>query len=326
VLRSPSVTLLRRHRDGEEPLADSPLVEWWQLACAQERRPTPKPRDWLAPTRALPREAVARPLPVAASRLPAQLSATQLDALRACPYRFFARAVLRLDEVDELEAGLEKRDYGDWLHAVLFRFHHSGGQDATALQAAADAVTQEQALDEADLLPWRASFETLAPAYLTWWQARQAAGWCWVTGEEDRRRAVDGVPDLQLRGRIDRLDEGPGASQQLLDYKTGSVAGLKDKLKVKLEDTQLSFYAALMRADDSPALFGASYLALDDKDAPVELPHERVGETAALLVEGLAHDWQQLRAGASLPALGEGAVCETCEMRGLCRRDHWGAP
>jgi ATP-dependent helicase/nuclease subunit B len=254
------------------------------------------------------------------------LSATQLDALRACPYRFFARAVLRLDEADELEAGLEKRDYGDWLHAVLFRFHHGGGQDATALQAAADAVTQEQALDEADLLPWRASFETLAPAYLTWWQARQAAGWCWVTGEEDRRRAVDGVPDLQLRGRIDRLDEGPGASQQLLDYKTGSVAGLKDKLKVKLEDTQLSFYAALMRADDSPALFGASYLALDDKDAPVELPHERVGETAALLVEGLAHDWQQLRAGASLPALGEGAVCETCEMRGLCRRDHWGAP
>jgi ATP-dependent helicase/nuclease subunit B len=26
-----------------------------------------------------------------------------------------------------------------------------------------------------------------------------------------------------------------------------------------------------------------------------------------------------------MPALGEGSVCETCEMRGLCRRDHWGA-
>ena len=41
------------------------------------------------------------------------------------------------------------------------------------------------------------------------------------------------------------------------------------------------------------------------------------------LLEGLAQDLARLREGAPLPALGEGAACEHCSARGLCRRDHW---
>jgi ATP-dependent helicase/nuclease subunit B len=33
-----------------------------------------------------------------------------------------------------------------------------------------------------------------------------------------------------------------------------------------------------------------------------------------------------LRGGAGLPALGEGASCEYCAARGLCRRDDWSTP
>ena len=47
--------------------------------------------------------------------------------------------------------------------------------------------------------------------------------------------------------------------------------------------------------------------------------------SAALLIDGLSADLAALRAGAGAPALGEGEVCETCEARGLCRRDHWSA-
>ena len=55
----------------------------------------------------------------------------------------------------------------------------------------------------------------------------------------------------------------------------------------------------------------------------VELPG--VAEDAQALLAGLADEWPRLRAGAGLPALGEGKVCDTCEARGLCRRDHWSA-
>ena len=32
---------------------------------------------------------------------------------------------------------------------------------------------------------------------------------------------------------------------------------------------------------------------------------------------------QAIAAGAPLPALGEGSVCEFCAVRGLCRKDYW---
>ena len=41
------------------------------------------------------------------------------------------------------------------------------------------------------------------------------------------------------------------------------------------------------------------------------------------LVEGILHDFERIAEGAPLPALGEGAVCDWCAARGLCRKDFW---
>ena len=109
---------------------------------------------------------------------------------------------------------------------------------------------------------------------------------------------------------------------QLIDYKTGHVSGLKDKVRAPLEDTQLAFYAALAGAGHSVPL-KAIYLAVDGTQRIDEVEHKNVAETAAALVQGLAHDLSRVRAGAGLPALGEGATCDFCAARGVCRRDHW---
>jgi ATP-dependent helicase/nuclease subunit B len=111
---------------------------------------------------------------------------------------------------------------------------------------------------------------------------------------------------------------------QLIDYKTGGLQGLKDKVREPLEDTQLAFYAALMRARTELPLT-ASYLAVDGTKRIDEVPHPDVEDSASALVEGLADDLKRLRAGAGLPALGEGATCDYCAARGVCRRDHWAA-
>lgn len=324
-LRAGPVTLLRRLRGDDEPLDESPDVEWLALARARLGLPAWPQRAWQALLQAVPPAAVPRPLPRAPQSLPARLSATQLESLRQCPYRFYARAVLRLDEPDELDAALGKRDYGTWLHAVLHTFHSQRQtqlDDAVQLRAAADAVTQEGALDAGELLPFRASFEHFVPPYLKWLHAREARGQRWHSGETEHLLDSPLLPGLQLRGVLDRLDHGPGAAQQLLDYKTGSADALVKKLKQPLEDTQLAFYALLLGA--APEL-GAAYLALDDADAPRQIEHPQVHTSAAALLLGLSGEWERLRAGAPMPALGEGAVCDTCEARGLCRRDHWGA-
>jgi ATP-dependent helicase/nuclease subunit B len=327
ILRAPHLTLLRRRNDEGELLAPSLLVDHaWQ---ARRRLAQPAPDETPAP---LPQQAVAltpstRPAPTASQALPARLSASSVEALRACPYRFFAQTLLGLKESAELDADLEKRDYGTWLHGVLLRFHatrpdaDAAATDAARLLAAADAEQASLGLDAAQLLPFRAAFESFAANYLAWLHERDAAGWRYEAGELALQRDDPLLAGVRLDGRIDRVDVHAGSgTRQVIDYKTGNVRALKDKVAEPLEDTQLAFYAALL-GNDHPV--HAIYLALDERRAPQPIEHPDVAASAERLVVGLAHDLARLRAGAGMPALGEGTVCEHCDARGLCRRDHW---
>jgi len=327
ILRAPHLTLLRRRNDGGEPLAPSLLVEHaWQ---ARRRLAQPAPDEIAAP---LPQRAVApapaaRPAPTAPQALPTRLSASSVEALRACPYRFFAQTLLGLKESAELDAELEKRDYGTWLHGLLLRFHAArpdagaAATDAARLLAAADAEQAALGLDAAQLLPFRAAFESFAANYLAWLHERDAAGWRYEAGEQALHRDEPMLAGVRLDGRIDRIDvHAASGTRQVIDYKTGNPQPLKDKVAEPLEDTQLAFYAALLGNDHAAR---AIYLALDERRRPQEIEHLDVAASAEQLVAGLAHDLARLRAGAGMPALGEGTVCEYCDARGLCRRDHW---
>jgi ATP-dependent helicase/nuclease subunit B len=315
LLRLPNVMLLRRASEDGEPLARSALVE--QLFTQRDPVEIPVPMA----LRSVVQAPIGRPAPQALP--PSRLSASAVEALRDCPYRFFARVILRLHEADELDAEVAKRDYGNWLHAVLLRFHAardpaaSTEADLAALHAAADA--DDGGLDAAQLLPFRAAFASLAPRYVEWQRARDDAGVRYGEGEIDAARPLPGA-GAEIHGRIDRIDDAPGGQRVLIDYKTTSHETLRERVANPLEDTQLAFYAALL---DAPPALTAMYVTLDERKAPRQVVHPQVAASAAALLEGLADDLAQLRAGTGLAALGEDPVCSHCEMRGLCRRDHW---
>jgi ATP-dependent helicase/nuclease subunit B len=263
------------------------------------------------------------------------LSASTVEALRACPYRFFAKAVLRLRESEELDDEAEKRDYGTWLHAVLLRFHErrpgprSRDEDLAALQQAALEEGPVPGLDPASFLPFEASFARLARHYVDWLAGRDARQAAWLEGEREIVVAPPELGGTRLKGVIDRIDSLPGQVRELIDYKTGSSLQLKKKVDDPLEDTQLAFYALLERLREEGAAPGpvlARYLALDSSQGIVDkLEHKDVEASAEALLAGLAGELQRLRGGAPMPALGEGPVCNFCEVRGLCRRDEWPA-
>jgi ATP-dependent helicase/nuclease subunit B len=266
---------------------------------------------------------------VPADALPQRLSASAFEALRACPYRFFAERVLRLSELDELDDEVEKRDYGTWLHDVLDVFHRERGEprdaatDETRLREIGETVRAAMGLDAAAFLPYDASFAGFVPRYVKWLHDRERLGWRWQSGESEASRAPPELEGLEIYGRIDRIDrrEGKdGPTLELIDYKTGSVEKLKETLREPLEDTQLAFYAALV-GDDLPV--AASYLAVDRTRGLIPVVHPRVADDARALVVGIADEMRRLRAGAGLRALGEGSACDYCQARGLCRRDHW---
>ncbi|NCT84635.1 MAG: hypothetical protein GXC94_15915 [Comamonadaceae bacterium] len=320
LLRAPVLTLLRCGFAAAEPLPPSPLLERLAGAAAQAGLALSPWVDEREPV-AVPPEPRARAAADAGGRLPAALSASAIDALRNCPYQFFSRVLLGLREADELEQEATKRDYGTWLHAVLKRFHEArdGGDDDAVLRAAAAA--ELALLDAADFLPFSAAFERLRPLYLAWLADTEAGGQRYAEGEVDRdcRPFAAPLDALVIKGRIDRIDDSP-AGPWLLDYKTGDAKALKDKVAARLEDTQLATYALLSGA--APGL-RAAYLVLDDGKGIALLPHEDVSATALALRDGLQADLTALRAGAPLPALGEGRVCDYCEARGLCRKDDW---
>lgn len=333
VLMHPQLSLSWRRSHRGEPLQVSPLLEPLHLTLRRSGR------DWsTAPQALVPQALPACPVgptrPSAPALLPAQVSATAYEALRACPYRFFALRMLGLEEVEVLDDEPDRRDQGIWLHAVLHVFHTTrpspGGDrqaDVDRLLAIGRAQREAQGLDEAAFLAEWLQFERLVPAYVEWLHAQEAQGWRFERGEWSV--SVPGGGPADLRGvldRVDRLPQGEGRPPRarLIDYKISSGESLRMRVRQPLEDTQLAFYAALWEgAGEGAQGLEAGYLALE---VPVRwIEHPQVADSAAALRAGLAEDLGRLSAGAPLPPLGDGPVCAHCAAAGLCRKDHWAA-
>lgn len=325
--RVPRLDLLRRRLDDDEPLAPSPLIERLEVLRARAgldtpAGPAPMPRRRLEP------RPLARPAP-APRHVPARLSMSQVEALRECPYRFHARAVLALAQPEELDDQPDKRDFGTWLHAVLLEFHRTRTPDALDAEVArllgiAAAQRESFGLDEAAFLPFEAGLEPFARGYVEWQHARDAQGLAWADGEVERARPLPAPAGVELHGRIDRIDRAGDGTTVLLDYKTGALQSLRERVRRPLEDTQLALYAFLEGAGGAAcAPLRAAYVALDERAGIASVEHADVADTAARLAAGLADELARVRDGAALPPLGEGAVCDRCEARGLCRKDDW---
>ena len=343
-LAYPQVDLLVSHSDGGAPLLPSPLLLEWQWAASVGQRAIAPADDPRVP-RAVPAQPHTMPQP-RGDALPVQrLSASSYDALRACPYRFFALHQLQLRETPELVDALDKRDFGNWLHRTLRLFHESlaaeGMQPADVphdaleqrLNSAAEQAQHEQHLDAAAFLPFQLTWPQVRAGYLRWLLVDYAPYHAqFVQGEAAQQRlladALQGsdapaaLPPqpVQLTGTIDRIDRlpAPGAAM-LLDYKTEDPRKTAQRIRSDGEDTQLPFYAALL----APDAVRVAYLNIGEKGHTTLHEQPDAAHLGQQLLHGMAHDLARMAQGAPLPALGQGARCDFCAARGLCRRDFW---
>lgn len=311
-----------RASDRGDPLALAPLLARLDALARAAGEPSlivdpPPAADWPAAP------ASSAPAPAAPQLLPRRVSVSAYGSLIVCPYQFFARHLLRLNEQDQVREEFEKRDYGLWVHRLLDRFHRQfpriTGVARELLVQALHALAQEEfaaALEFNYLsLGWKLRFEDLVAPYLDWQLEREAQGWSWQAGELRSEIEIAGV---QLNGRLDRIDRAAGDALEVLDYKTQSVAALRAKVKDAGEDVQLAVYS-MLQAEHGQC--SASFVSLDG---------DRVDTVAANEHDDVEQEWQRvatlfgaLRDGAPMPANGAATACGYCEMRGLCRRDLW---
>lgn len=277
-----------------------------------------------APAAATPRPAPALPGP----RIPETISASGYNSLMSCPYQYYARHVLKLNDLDEVQLEMEKRDFGELVHRILLDFHQThptlGGTDSAALEQSLRDISASvygpmlklNYLSHA----WSLRWDRLIPGYIEWQMQREQNGWRWHSGETAKRLPLP-LPDgktLTLRGTLDRVDRS-GDKLAVLDYKTRAPTALRNQLKTPGEDVQLPVYALL--AQD--AVSEACYVSLDKEDVkPVPLQADP-GELARDVARRLTEIFAALHAGSPLPAQGTDDACRWCEIKGLCRRGYW---
>lgn len=351
-LESPWLDILwRRGDDGGEPVLASPLVLALDMppsAVCLRADDDPRKARWVLPVPTV------RPAPsVKALPLP-HISSTAYSDLRACPYRFVALRAWGLQEDGELDAMADKRDFGTWLHAVLQRFHeaeqaallHEPAHEKTVrdrafrvvqMDIAARQTAQALGLDDAEFLPFMAGWPALRDGYLDWLIKHEAGGAFFFQAELSRQQSlvVQGRT-VQLVGTIDRVDHLPQSADGLpavmvMDYKTENIERSKKRIQQGTEDTQLAFYAALLAGDNAGNSAAgnaghsvqAAYINLGERGTTQTIPQPDVLALRDALLDGLRSDFSRIAAGAQMPALGEGAACDFCHARGLCRKDFW---
>ncbi len=268
---------------------------------------------------------------VAAVAQPKAWSASSYEALRQCPYRFFAMRGLGLQELEDPEREADARDWGQWLHEVFQRFHPTGSTieplapearaaHASALEAIAQSTLAAMPISEQERSAYAAAWTRVRERYLDHLAQLTETAVVEAVEHEARRALGNGI---ELFGRIDRIDRipgGGGGAFVVWDYKTKSNADCKKLADDTLEAPQLPLYAALVAGTSQ-----AAYLSLaegkNDEVKALVVPHLEAHRQ--LVLQGLVADHARLEGGEALLPLGEGRVCETCAARGLCRKDFW---
>jgi ATP-dependent helicase/nuclease subunit B len=329
VLSQPNLDVLWRTQDGGDVRLPSP----WVLALGRQGllSVAADPRVlWHGDLRVAP-----PPKPTAQGLLPETLSASAYQDLRDCPYRFFALRALRLSVPEELEAQPDARDWGNFLHRTLKAFHESRGDarpgkyaDRDALERCAQATLVDMGLAQTPgFVPYLAVWPAVREGYLAWLPGHEVL----ASFDRAETRLTASAGPYTLVGELDRIDRvlSDGVMVDwVMDYKSERPEKTRQRVKNPFEDTQLAFYAALL--PDGP--LRAGYLSLSDgrtqglEKATAMVEQEDIEAARDALLAGVQADLDRIEQGHALPALGEGAACEHCRARGLCRKDFWETP
>ncbi len=205
--------------------------------------------DLSAPTRYAPTPPPA-PRPPLAAR-PRSLSATQIETWMRDPYAIYARHILGLRALDEIDADAGAADRGSAIHAALEAFTRDYPDDVP--DDALARLLEHGRTAFGDLLRrpgirafWWPRFERVAEWFIAHERGHRAEAR--PLGNEAEGRLVLPGPggDFTLVARADRIDRASDGGLIVIDYKTGQPPGEREVAQGFAP--QLPLEAAIARA------------------------------------------------------------------------------
>jgi ATP-dependent helicase/nuclease subunit B len=334
LLRSaPDVVLSYPERDGDRTLAPSPLVAGGLWLHADGER---NADGWIARMRA---DSVFEKM--ADERGPQLVESGSTGGsslfkdMAACPFRAFAKHRLGARPMEDPDLGLSYRDRGTTVHKALEFIWRELGSHARLIQLS------PQALEALIALGADAAVAKLGPGIgrdlekrrlqrllNEWLDIEKSRPEFSVAGIEAERLAT--ISGVQVRIRADRVDEVPGGSEIIIDYKTGQLKS-RGWEGERPDEPQLPLYCVTNERPVAGAAFamirtgelrfrgltapGANLPALAKMSIHPALPFEARLEEWRRVLEQLAANYRNGHAEVD-PKSG---ACDNCGLRALCR-------
>lgn len=154
---------------------------------------------------------------------PQRLSVTDVELLKRDPYALYAKKVLKLHCLDDLDAVPSAADYGTLVHAVMREFIGTPGpRTQERLEQIVQTHLNQSILNPTQRMLWAAQIRAALPAILACETDHSAVeSWCEVKGETT-------IGPLTLTAWADRIDRTEDNTLTVIDYKTGSVPPVRD--------------------------------------------------------------------------------------------------
>lgn len=219
------VLITRARRDGRSPTVASRFLLRLEALSGGLPRDRRLERIAAALDDPGPPKPVDRPQPrPPAEQRPTRISVTAVDRLKADPFAFYAQAILKLRELDPVDADHTARWKGSAVHEVFELWLREDQCDPDKLRPRAEALL---------------AGETIHPMLRALWGPRLMEAIDSLAGLERRNREQGRRPvaaekkgeapiaGITVHGRVDRVDRLAGGGLVIIDYKTGAPPSAK---------------------------------------------------------------------------------------------------
>jgi CRISPR/Cas system-associated exonuclease Cas4 (RecB family) len=279
----------------------------------------------------------------AGKRAPATYAVSHLERYLACPFKYFAERVLRLDEEREQESGLTPQERGQFLHRVFESFFEewsAAGYTTITAESLEAALAMFEAVAERHLGSLREADRALERTYLL--------GSAVAPGLAERAFASEiehgvgvaerllehplegrftfvspaGCREISLRAKADRIDLLEDGTLRILDYKIGRAPKLSRSLQLPVYSV-CAQQALEGRHGRQWTIARAGYIAFKEKNAFVSIGvnlEKALGEGQERLTAAV----DGIEEGNFPPRPDEPWLCSRCGYSLVCRKDYVG--
>ncbi|MEA0970211.1 putative double-strand break repair protein AddB [Candidatus Megaera venefica] len=165
---------------------------------------------------------------------PDTLYATDIETLIRSPYNFYAKKILKLRKIDEIDERPNLAEFGNFFHLVVEQYtkHYNSQNVNKSLQviSIAESILADSTIPDYSKKLWKIKITALADELIKF--------------DEDRRESaikiyseIEGHTTLNIKGKnitlkaiADRVELDQDGTLAIIDFKTGSVPTKKDVL------------------------------------------------------------------------------------------------